>query len=200
MAACGSPAGDSGVTDFAFRSLPDAPPVITPLGSPELNLRGSFVLAYRIDDDYGARDAQVSAMAPADGPAPEGHPLYAPPAGQLDLPVAPGGLGEGRSTIDWTDSPYAGAHVDLKLTVHDEGGNEGQAILHDFVLPKKNLTNPLALALAEQRRLIALDFLQAGSGSRRDRRLDDGSGTFHARSRGLSRPALCPHQSEARAK
>ncbi len=50
--------GDKEVGAFSLRSLPDAPPTITPLGPPQANLRGSFTLAYRIEDDYGARDAQ----------------------------------------------------------------------------------------------------------------------------------------------
>ena len=54
-----------------------------------------------------------------------------------------------------------------RLRVHDEGGNEGQAILQNFVLPGKVFKNPLALALAEQRRILALD---AGSGTRCSRR------------------------------
>lgn len=149
--------GSSEIAKFSLRSVPDAPPTITPLEAPQTNLRGSFVLAYRVDDDYGARDAQVGARPAADAPTPEGHVLFAPPSGPLEMPAAPGGLGEARSTIDWSDSPYAGAPVDLTLSVRDEGGNEGQAILRGFVLPKKNLTNPLALALAEQRRLLALD-------------------------------------------
>jgi uncharacterized protein (TIGR02302 family) len=149
--------GGSKVAGFSLHSLPDAPPTITPLEAPQTNLRSSFVLAYRIDDDYGARDAQVTARPAADAPPPEGHVLFAPPSGPLQLPSAPGGLGEARSTIDWSDSAYAGASVDLILMVHDEGGNEGQAILRGYVLPKKNLANPLAVALAEQRRLLALD-------------------------------------------
>ena len=48
----------------AFRARAPSPifrPAITPLGPPQTNLRGSFVLSYRIEDDYGARDAQVVA-------------------------------------------------------------------------------------------------------------------------------------------
>ncbi|WP_294533028.1 TIGR02302 family protein [uncultured Rhodoblastus sp.] len=152
--------GATEIAQFSLRSLPDAPPTVTPLEAPQANLRGTFVLAYRIGDDYGARDAGVAARLNADAPPPLGHALVAPPSGPLDLPAAPGGLGDGRSTLDWTDSPYAGAPVDLVLSVQDEGGNEGQAVLRGFVLPKKNLVNPLALALAEQRRLLALDSAQ----------------------------------------
>jgi uncharacterized protein (TIGR02302 family) len=152
--------GGAQIAQFSLRSLPDAAPTITPLGPPQVNLRGSFVLAYRIDDDYGARDARVSATPAASGPPPEGHALFAPPEGPLDLPAAPGGLGEGRTTLDWTDSPYAGAPVTLTLSVRDHGGNEGKADVTDFLLPQKLLTNPLAKALAEQRRLLALDSAQ----------------------------------------
>ncbi len=154
--------GASQIADFDLRSVPDLPPTITPVGPPQANLRGSFVLGYRIEDDYGARDAQVAANPSASLPPPAGHPLFAPPSGPLDLPAAPGGLGEAHSTLDWSDSPYAGARVDLNFSVHDEAGNEGLAVLRDFVLPKKNLTNPLARALAEQRRLLALDSAQQG--------------------------------------
>ena len=73
------------------------------------------------------------------------------------MAAAPGGLGEARSTLDWSDSPYAGARVDLTLRVRDEGGNEGQALIKGFTLPQKSLSNPLARALAEQRRLLALN-------------------------------------------
>ena len=149
--------GEKEVGAFSLLSLPDAPPTITPLAPPQPNLRGSFTLTYRIADDYGARDAQVSAQLPADGEAPEGHALVEPPKGALELAAAPGGLGDARSTLDWSDSPYAGARADLILQVRDEGGNEGQAVIKGFVLPQKNLANPLARALAEQRRLLALD-------------------------------------------
>jgi uncharacterized protein (TIGR02302 family) len=149
---------DSGeIAHFALRAIPDLPPRITPLGAPQINLHGSFVLAYRIEDDYGARDAQVAARPSAGETAPDAHPLVQPPSGSLDLPSGPGGLGEAKTTLDWSDSPYAGARVDLSLRVHDEGGNEGQAILQNFILPGRVFKNPLALALVEQRRILALD-------------------------------------------
>jgi uncharacterized protein (TIGR02302 family) len=145
------------IAAISLHSLPDAPPTIEPLEPPQPNLRGSFTLAYRIDDDYGVRDAEVDAQPVAEGPAAEGHVLIGPPKGPLELAAAPGGLGEARSTLDWSDSPYAGARVDLILRARDEGGNEGQAIVSSFMLPQKNFSNPLARALAEQRRVLALD-------------------------------------------
>ncbi len=149
--------GGAELAEFSLRSLPDAPPTITALGRPRINLHGSFSLAYRINDDYGARDAEISAKPAAGAPVPQGHALVAPPSGKLDLPATPTGLGQARSTIDWSDSPYGGTRVDLTLRVHDEGGNEGRAVIRNFVLPRKKLTNPLAKALAEQSRILALD-------------------------------------------
>jgi uncharacterized protein (TIGR02302 family) len=151
-------AGDD--ASFALHALPDLPPRITPLGAPKANLRGSFALGYKIEDDYGARDAQIAAR-PAEGEAaPEAHPLVPPPGGSLELAPGPGGTGEARTTLDWSESPYAGSAVDLALIVHDEGGNEGQAVIRSYVLPGKTFRNPLALALIEQRRLLALDSRQ----------------------------------------
>jgi uncharacterized protein (TIGR02302 family) len=154
--------GGSSLADLALRSLPDLPPTIELIGKPIRNARGTFTLSYKITDDYGARDAEVKA-APAAGQQASGHALVAPPTAKLDLPGAPGRLGEGRTTIDWTDSPYAGATVNLTLSVQDEGGNQGDAVLANFVLPQKTFNNPLARALAEQRRNLALDSDQKDS-------------------------------------
>lgn len=145
------------IAAFALHAIPDLPPRITPLGPPQTNLRGTFALSYRIEDDYGARDAQVTARPAAGEAAPGAHPVVQPPSGSLDLPSGPGALGEAKTTIDWSESPYAGTQVDLILRVHDEGGNEGEAVLLNYVLPGKVFKNPLALALVEQRRLLALD-------------------------------------------
>jgi uncharacterized protein (TIGR02302 family) len=151
--------GASELGKFAIHAIPDLPPRITALAPPQTNLRGTFVLSYRIEDDYGARDAQVAAK-PSGETTRNARALVPPPSGSLDLPAGPGGLGEGRTTLDWSDSPYAGAPVDLTLSVHDEGGGEGQAVLPNYILPGKVFKNPLALALTEQRRTLALDVAQ----------------------------------------
>ena len=148
---------------FDLRAEPDLPPKIAVVGDIRVNARGSFSLAYRIEDDYGARDAKITALATDE----RGRALFAPPELPLDLPAAPGGLGEARATIDWSDSPYAGRKVTLRLSVQDESGQQGEALVKDFVLPQKPLRDPLARALGEQRGLLALD---VGRGARRKRR------------------------------
>jgi len=138
---------------FAIHAEPDKPPTIAVVGDIKVNARGSFTLTYRIADDYGARDARITAR-PLETP---GRALNAPPQAALELPAEPGGLGEARTTLDWSDSPYAGRPVELRLSVHDEAGQEGEAVIGPIVLPAKPLKNPLALALAEQRQNLALN-------------------------------------------
>jgi uncharacterized protein (TIGR02302 family) len=150
------------VAEFALSAILDQPPKITLLGPPQTNLHGSFVLGYRIDDDYGVRDATVSAEPKLGASAANARPLFEPPSGALDLPNGAGGLGEAKTTIDWSDSPYSGVPVALRFRVHDDGGNEGQAVIPNYVLPGKVFKNPLALSLAEQRRILALDAREKG--------------------------------------
>jgi uncharacterized protein (TIGR02302 family) len=139
--------------DFVIHAEPDQPPKISLVGDIKFNARGSFTVTYRIEDDFGARDARISARLVEDG----AHPLYEPPSSPLELPAAPGGLGEARATVDWSDSPYAGKKVQLGLSVRDEAGQTGEAVIGDFVLPRKAMKDPLALSLAEQRQILALD-------------------------------------------
>src|SRR5262249_37973761 len=43
------------------------------------------------------------------------------------------------------------------LTARDEAGNEGQSAAFEFRLPERPFSKPLARALVEQRRILALD-------------------------------------------
>ena len=45
----------------------------------------------------------------------------------------------------------------MTLTARDEGGNEGRSEPFAFHLPERAFTKPLAKALVEQRRNLALD-------------------------------------------
>ncbi len=73
------------------------------------------------------------------------------------LPAAPRGLGQGETTADLGDSPWAGATVSMVLSAKDEGGNTGRSAPVSVVLPARSFTDPLARALVEQRRDLVLD-------------------------------------------
>jgi uncharacterized protein (TIGR02302 family) len=65
--------------------------------------------------------------------------------------------GVGQTVKDLSEDPYAGADVTLTLTAKDEAGNEGRSEPFDMRLPERLFTKPLARALIEQRRILALD-------------------------------------------
>ncbi len=144
---------------WAFNAIPDRPPTIALAKDPEQQARGSLLLSYRLEDDYGVTEAQAT-FARKDRPAANGagpHPLYGPPDFALILPQARTKKGVGQTIKDLTDHPWAGADVVMTLIAGDEAGNEGKSEPFAFRLPERVFTKPLARALVEQRRNLALD-------------------------------------------
>ena len=64
----------------------------------------------------------------------------------------------------------------MTLTARDEGGNEGKSEPFAFRLPERLFTKPLARALVEQRRNLALD-ARASAGHHRHRCAGAGAAT-----------------------
>ena len=149
---------DDDVT-YTFAAIPDRAPTIALTKDPEPQARGSLQLAYKIEDDYGVTGAQaiftLKQKAGPDGQAP--RPLYGAPDFPLVLPQARTRNGVGQTTKDLSDHAWAGADVTLTLTARDEAGNEGSSTPAEFKLPQRVFVKPLARALIEQRRVLALD-------------------------------------------
>jgi uncharacterized protein (TIGR02302 family) len=154
-------AGDDLV--WPFNAIPDKPPTIALTKDPQQQNRGSLLLSYRLEDDYGVTKAEATFVrkevskdsAPAS--AANRHPLYGPPELALVLPQARTKNGVGQTIKDLTDHPWAGAEVTMTLIAHDEGGNVGKSEPFSFRLPQRVFTKPLARALIEQRRNLAMD-------------------------------------------
>ncbi len=144
---------------WAFNVIPDKPPTIELTKDPEQQGRGSLLLSYRLEDDYGVSEAKAAfARKSDDGEGGEAaHPLYGPPDFPLVLPQVRTRAGIGQTVKDLTDHPWAGAEVTMTLIAHDEGGNEGRSEPFSFRLPERVFSKPLARALVEQRRNLALD-------------------------------------------
>src|SRR3989442_13882049 len=87
---------------------------------------------------------------------------YDPPQCSLVLPNARTRSGVGQTVKDLSEDPYAGADVPLRLTAKDGAGNEGRSEPFNMRLPERLFTKPLARALIEQRRILALDANQNG--------------------------------------
>jgi uncharacterized protein (TIGR02302 family) len=155
----------SGQPQWKFSAIADRAPSIALAKDPERQARGSLQLSYKIEDDYGVTEAQAHfAVRPGDGPKAdtEPRPLFDPPQFPLVLPNARTRSGVGQTVKDLSENPYAGANVTLTLTAKDEGGNEGRSEPFNMRLPERLFTKPLARALIEQRRILALDANQNG--------------------------------------
>ena len=143
---------------WRFSALPDRPPTIALAKDPERQARGSLQLSYKIEDDYGVTEAHAQFAArtkAADGT--EVRPLFDPPQFSLVLPNVRTRNGVGQTVKDLSEDPYAGADVTLTLTAKDQAGNEGRSEPFDMRLPERLFTKPLARALIEQRRALALN-------------------------------------------
>jgi uncharacterized protein (TIGR02302 family) len=150
---------------WPFNAIPDNPPTIELTKDPQAQNRGSLLLSYRLQDDYGVTKAEATFARkddPAAAAAPGGkmqppRPLYGPPEFPLVLPQARTKNGVGQTIKDLTDHPWAGAQVTMTLVAHDDGGNVGKSAPVTFQLPQRVFVKPLARALVEQRRELAMD-------------------------------------------
>jgi uncharacterized protein (TIGR02302 family) len=164
----------SGQPLWRFAATPDRAPTISLVKDPERQARGSLQMSYKLEDDYGVTEARAQFAARNADAAKESNkegkeaknkeadkaeprPLFEPPQFPLVLPNARTRNGVGQTVKDLSEDPYAGADVTLTLTAKDEAGNEGKSEPFNMRLPERLFTKPLARALIEQRRILALD-------------------------------------------
>src|SRR5665213_1473992 len=144
---------------WTFKAIPDRAPTIALTKDPERQARGSLRLDYKMDDDYGVVEAHAE-FALKDEDIPSGadaHPLFSAPEFPLTLPQARTRSGTAQTTRDLTSHPWAGAKVEVTLVARDEAGNEGRSEAVELQLPERLFIKPVARALIEQRRVLALD-------------------------------------------
>jgi len=151
----GLPAGNA---LWGFKAVPDRPPTIALIKDPQIVGQAGISLNYRVEDDYGVVSAEarfVHAPKAMDGTEP--RVLVPPPDFALLLPQARTRAGTGQTTRDLTEHPWAGVSTIMTLVARDEGGNEGTSEAREIRLPERPFNKPLARALIEQRRNLALD-------------------------------------------
>jgi uncharacterized protein (TIGR02302 family) len=141
---------------WQFKAIPDRAPTIAYIKDPERQARGALRLDYRIEDDYGVSQGRAVLSLNEKG-KPDAHPLFGAPEFPLNLPQLRTRSGTAQTTHDLSQHPWAGAEVTIKLTAKDEAGNEGFSEPREMTLPQRIFVKPLARALIEQRRILALD-------------------------------------------
>lgn len=148
--------GEDDLGHWAFAVIQDKPPTIRFVGEPKRAVNGAFELSYQIDDDYGAASAKA-VFAPADPQAPNAHPLYGPPDLPLVLPRRGGKGNAAKTSKDLTEHVWAGSNIKLTLVATDDAGHTASSETKTLVMPERPFSNPLARAVIEQRRMLALD-------------------------------------------
>ncbi|MCJ2031500.1 TIGR02302 family protein [Methylobacterium sp. J-043] len=134
---------------LVIETIPDQPPEVRRVGDLEVNGRGTFNLSYRAKDDYGIASAEGLVE-----PLKAGRSLVPVPKIALALPADATGETDTKTLVDLTDNPWSGARVRLTLVVRDEAGQEGRTETAEIVLPARPFSQPLARALAEERRRL----------------------------------------------
>jgi len=154
----------SGQPQWTFNAVPDHAPNISLAKDPERQAKGALLLSYKLEDDYGVTEAHalfaLRSAGKEDGAKEDSatpQPLFDPPSITLGLPNVRTRHGVGQTVKDLSENPYAGADVTVTLTAKDEAGNEGRSEPFDMRLPERLFVKPLARALVEQRRNLALD-------------------------------------------
>lgn len=158
--------GETIVDQWRMGVIQDQPPVIEMLDPPQASSAGVMHITYRVTDDYGviAGEGFVE-RTPTDntvgsenetGDDAISSPLFDAPRFPLALPQIRTREGEAQVYQDLTAHPWAGATVLLRLQAHDDVGQIGESAPVEITLPSRTFTDPLALAIVEQRRKLAI--------------------------------------------
>ena len=149
-----------------FKVLADQKPTISFAKDPQTGQRNALVLSYRMEDDYGVKEADAlftplppeQPLFPRPGASPRkmAQPLIPPPDFKLTLPAG-GRTGATQTTKDLVAHPWAGARVEVQLKARDEAGNEGVSDTKVVRLPARAFSKPLAKALIDERRRLTFD-------------------------------------------
>lgn len=142
---------------WKFAVTPDKLPQISFTKNPDQARNGTLQLHYKITDDYPVASAYAE-ITPLGADDHETLMLYEAPDLTLTLPRK--GAEEASTVKDLTIHPWAGSEVELTLVVNDQAGQVGYSETRTITLPERAFTNPLAKAIIEQRRILAMDAMQ----------------------------------------
>lgn len=129
--------------------VPDHPPTIAFADPPSHTAQMALRLDYKASDDYGVESASAVIRRLDD---PKAKPLVLP----LQLPGEHLTDAKGTSYFDLTANLWAGMPVRIQLQAKDARGQVGVSDAIETVLPERQFHNPVAKALIEERKQLAL--------------------------------------------
>ena len=149
---------DEAILRREFTAIPDLPPKIAMPRDLEVGPFGRTELRLELQDDYGVSDSGVtveldlSALDRRHGLAPEPEAVM---SGRYRVPLPFGFRKDDIKTAfiaDFGDHPWAGLPVEFEISASDAAGQAATIRLSLEEMPGRILLNPVAKALAEQRR------------------------------------------------
>ena len=149
--------GEEVLASWAVTVEPDNVPVIRLDQMPGAARSGALELNYSVEDDYGVVSARALFSRVEQDEGQDARPLVEPPELQLPLPRARARSGATKVNRDLSSHPWAGGVVELVLEATDDPGQVGRSEPVRFTLPGRTFNDPLARALVEQRRILALN-------------------------------------------
>ena len=151
--------GEEPLQSYVFAVQPDDAPEIRLTDDPEPQLSGALKFSYLVNDDYGvvAAEARITPLPNPDNGNRVPRPLVEAPQFPLSLPPRAGTAKTAETIRDLASHPWAGSEVDLTLLARDQAGQEGMSPAYRITLPQRRFAKPLARAVVEQRRNLALD-------------------------------------------
>jgi uncharacterized protein (TIGR02302 family) len=145
-----------GAATYSVTVTEDHPPTVA-RGPLEVNRAGSFTLGFEVADDYGVTEGNVT-FRPAETQPEGARPLVDAPGVPLRIDRAQARKGVATADGRLEAHPFAGLEVAADAVVKDAAGQEGRPADPGLMtLPARPFYQPLARALIEQRRLLALD-------------------------------------------
>ncbi|PJI41087.1 TIGR02302 family protein, partial [Ferrovibrio sp.] len=135
------------VAEWPLQVIPDLPPQIELAGEPKTSRRNELEVGFTAYDDYGVQQVKIE-MA-RDG---------AEQSVSLDWPTPPAGAGEiaDKQSFDFTAHPWAGLQVQMTLVASDALGQTARSQAVTVTIPARRFMHPVAKAIVEQRRELAL--------------------------------------------
>jgi len=139
--------------------IADTPPVVTIPEQAQITPSGAFSMPWKVTDDYGV--TSLAGHMTLDSNA-LNNPridttsafLKQPPEFAVSMQKLNPKQAEGKSFQDLTAYPWAGLAVEITLDAKDQAGQTGSSEPVKMKLPERTFTNPLAMALVEQRKNI----------------------------------------------
>ncbi|TCT11824.1 uncharacterized protein (TIGR02302 family) [Tepidamorphus gemmatus] len=141
---------------WTFEVIADIPPSISLQRPPDVTASQALRLIYSVEDDYGIVSAEAR-FRPLEAGLAAADPLIPAPDFPLTLPQMRAQSGTAQTIRDLAAHPWAGSQVRLTLVARDDLGQEGMSEPVELTLPQRRFFDPLARAVVEQRRELALD-------------------------------------------